>query len=133
MEERIQQYSSLGFYVFEKAGKIVGYAYASKHRDRAAYQWCCEVSVYVDERHHGLGIATLLYLRLMQTLKSKGYVHAFAGITLPNHKSVQFHKRLGFKSIGVYPKIGFKLGGWHDVEWMTLELASPPKNPVRFF
>lgn len=133
MQERIRQYSQLGFYVFEKDDEILGYAYASKHRDRAAYQWCCEVSVYVDSRYHGHGIATLLYRQLIQTLKSKGYIHAYAGITLPNTKSVAFHHGLGFKSIGIYPRIGFKMGGWYDVEWMGLELSTPPDNPLPFF
>jgi phosphinothricin acetyltransferase len=129
MEQRIQEYSELGFLVCEEAGKVVGYAYASKHRERAAYQWSCEVSAYVDEGHHSQGIATNLYRDLITILKDSGYVNAYAGITLPNLKSVRFHESMGFKPIGVYKEIGFKLGEWCDVGWWGLKIQESIDNP----
>ncbi len=130
MAGRIETNRKLGWYVYEQDGEVLGYAYASKHRDRAAYQWCCEVSAYVDERSRGKGLATLLYERLLRELKTKGYVNAYAVITLPNERSVSFHEKRGFKSIGVYEKIGFKLGRWHDVGWWALRINEPCDAPV---
>jgi phosphinothricin acetyltransferase len=127
MQSRIAQHGKYGWFVYEVAGEIVGYAYASKHRERAAYQWCCEVSAYLSEEWHGRGIATILYRRLCAVLRRRGLVNAYAGITLPNPKSVAFHEAFGFKLIGVYEKIGFKLGRWHDVGWWGLRLSEPAK------
>ena len=129
MEHRIQEYSKLGFLVCEQAGIIIGYAYASKHRERAAYQWCCEVSVYVHENHHGQQIASKLYSDLIAILRSCGYVNAYAVITLPNSKSVKFHESMGFQPVGIYKSIGFKLGQWCDVGWWGLKIYEPSGNP----
>lgn len=117
--------------VCEADGQIVGYAYASKHRERAAYQWCCEVSAYVDEKWHGQGIASALYEKLFTQLREKGFVNAYAGITLPNRKSVAFHEANGFKPIGTYEKIGFKFGAWHDVGWWGLRLTPISPCPLQ--
>jgi len=102
---------------------LAGYAYASRHRDRRAYQWCVDVSVYVraDSRRSGVGHA--LYASLFALLRLQGFRAAHAGITLPNAASVGLHESLGFRPIGVYPSVGFKLGAWHDVGWWQLELA----------
>lgn len=105
--------------VAENEGKIIGYAYASKHRDREAYQWCVESSVYVQEDYHKKGIAKQLYQRLFEILQTGGYVNVYAGITLPNTKSHSFHTKMGFEPIGVYKNIGYKLGKWHDVAWLV--------------
>jgi phosphinothricin acetyltransferase len=130
MSQRIREYRKLGFYVFERDGRVVGYAYGSKHRERSAYQWCCEVSVYVADDCHGQGIASKLYTKLFEALRARGLVNAYAGVTLPNSKSIALHKALGFKSVGVYPKIGFKMGAWHDVEWLGLQLIDHPDSPI---
>lgn len=133
IQKRIKENSKLGYFVYELDGQVVGYAYASKHRERAAYQWCCEVSAYISEEFHGKGIASILYSHLFRQLKNLGYVNAYAGITLPNEKSVGFHESMGFKPIGTYNNIGFKLGRWHDVGWWELQLQkapSPPEKPV---
>ena len=130
MAGRIETNRKLGWYVYEQDGEVFGYAYAAKHRERAAYQWCCEVSVYIDERCRRKGVAALLYERLLRELKAKGYVNAYAVITLPNEKSVGFHEKLGFMPIGVYEKIGFKFGRWHDVGWWALRINEPGDSPV---
>lgn len=111
--------------VFESAGEVLGYAYASGHRARKAYQWSAEVSVYVgpQARHRGVGRA--LYGSLLEILRRQGYANAYAGITLPNPASVGLHQSLGFAPIGVYPRIGYKFGKWHDVIWLQLRLQEP--------
>jgi L-amino acid N-acyltransferase YncA len=129
IQARIRDYSRLGWLVAEVDSEVVAYAYASPHRTREAYQWCCEVSVYVDDAHQRRGLARRLYTELFTMLKKKGYVNAYSGITLPNDKSVALHEALGFKPVGVYEKIGYKLGAWHDVGWWGLTLNPHPANP----
>lgn len=132
IQSRIRDYSRWGWFVAE-AGPVglAGYAYACGHRTREAYQWACEVSVYVDSEFHRQGVARALYLRLFEELKSRGYVNAYAGITLPNEKSVRFHEAMGFRLIGVYPKIGYKAGAWRDVGWWGLVLNEYKDAPER--
>lgn len=108
--------------------EVVGYAYATQHRTRAAYQWSCEVSAYVAEAHRGKGIARALYLKLFEVLSAQGFHRAYAGITYPNNPSVGFHDAMGFSLIGVYEKVGFKHGHWRDVGWWCRELQ-PQINP----
>ncbi len=129
MRARIADYSRYGWLVYEIGGKVVGYAYGSPHRARAAYRWCCEVSAYLAPEAQGHGVGALLYRILFDRLRAKGLVNAYAGITLPNDVSAGFHESLGFKPIGVYEKIGFKFGRWHDVGWWSLRLQEPEGEP----
>jgi phosphinothricin acetyltransferase len=123
MAARIADFSRYGWLVYEVDGQVLGYAYASPHRARAAYQWCCEVSAYLAPEARGQGVGTALYRELFARLRARGLVNAYAGITLPNAASVGFHESLGFKLVGVYEKIGYKLGAWHDVGWWALRLG----------
>jgi L-amino acid N-acyltransferase YncA len=119
--------------VFEMDGTIVGYAYASAHRARQAYQWSVDVSVYVDPRFHRRGIGRALYLALFDLLRRQRFVNAYAGITLPNPSSVGLHQAVGFEPIGVYRQVGYKFDRWHDVMWLHLRLcrdADVPADPV---
>lgn len=110
-------------------GEVNGYVYASKHRERPAYQWSVDVTAYVREDSRGLGVGKRLYRALFAELVTLGYFQAFAGIALPNVASVAFHESVGFEPIGVYRKVGFKLGAWHDVGWWQKELRFP-SDPV---
>ncbi len=131
MTERMTQFLNYGFLVAQdsETGKIVGFAYASPHRTRAAYRWCCEVSVYVDASVQRKGVAKQLYLGLFKELRSKNLFNAYAVITLPNLVSVKFHEALGFVKCGHYSKIGFKFGQWHDVGWWALRLQDSDSEP----
>ena len=111
-------------------GTTLGYAYASKHRERAAYQWSVEVSAYVHSAAHRRGVGTGLYASLFAVLELLGYRNAFAGITLPNDASVGFHESAGFVTVGTYRRIGWKLGAWHDVLWLQRDLASHVAVPL---
>ncbi|TMB07816.1 MAG: N-acetyltransferase family protein [Deltaproteobacteria bacterium] len=111
-------------------GRVAGYAYASRHRERAAYQWSVDVSVYVDEAHRHRGIGRALYTSLFALLRLQGFHAAHAGITLPNAGSVALHESLGFRRIGVYPGVGYKLGAWHDVGWWQLSLRERAASPA---
>lgn len=95
---------------------IVGYAYASRFREREAYNWSVSLSIYLKEDCHRKGIGKALYFALFELLKLQGYYNAYATVTLPNPKSEGFHAALGFREIGVYHKAGYKLGSWHDIK-----------------
>ena len=128
MERRIQEQADrYPWLVFERDGRVLGYAYASPHRARAAYQWSAEVSVYVDPRAHRSGLGRALYMALFDLLRRQHYVNAFAGITLPNPSSVGLHDAMGFTPIGVFRQIGFKFDRWHDVAWLQLRLREDPR------
>jgi L-amino acid N-acyltransferase YncA len=121
--------------VAERQGKVIGYAYASRHRDRAAYRWSADVSAYVDANARQCGVGRALYKRLFVLLQCQGFHAAFAGIALPNRASVALHEGAGFKPVGIYKEVGFKRGQWHDVGWWRLGLSSdtgPPAEPVVF-
>jgi phosphinothricin acetyltransferase len=115
--------------VAEQDGVIAGYAYGTVHRERAAYRWSAETSVYVDPRFHGHGIGRRLYEQLFGDLAARGYCNAYAGITLPNDASVALHRKVGFAPIGVFPRVGFKFGAWHDVSWWHRPLRDPAGEP----
>jgi phosphinothricin acetyltransferase len=115
--------------VCEYDGGIVGYAYGSIHRDRTAYQWSPEATVYLNEKFHRKGIARVLYSTLFEILKMQGYFTAFAGVLVTNKKSVEFHRAMGFEDIGLFKNIGFKLGEWHTNLWMQYEIQKPIFNP----
>lgn len=111
--------------VLEVDGRVAGYAYASQHRSRAAYRWTAEVTVYLDPEHRGIGAGRRLYSELLERLHSAGFHLACAGITVPNEASEGLHRAMGFEPVGVYRRIGWKAGAWHDVSWWQLELAPP--------
>ncbi len=115
--------------VHEDDGRVTGYAYASRHRERAAYQWSVDVSVYVAQERRGGGVARRLYTALLGMLEDLGYYNAFAGIALPNQASVGFHQSMGFRPIGIYRKVGYKLGAWHDVGWWQRVLHQHGQKP----
>lgn len=119
------------YLVCELDGKVVGYAYASRHRERAAYRFSVEVSVYVALAHHHKGIGKALYERLFAALDGYNYYSAYAGITLPNEKSIGLHKSFRFTEVGIYHNIGYKDGKWLDVIWLEKPLKDyrvPPEK-----
>lgn len=117
------------WFVCEIDREVIGYAYASKHRERAAYQWSVDVSVYISPKHHRKCIATALYTALVELLKLQGFYNAYAGIALPNEKSVGFHESFGFKLVGIFQNVGYKFNKWHDVGWFGLTISEYSKNP----
>jgi L-amino acid N-acyltransferase YncA len=127
MAERIERLTSThAWLVAEDEHEILGYAYACPHRERAAYRFTTEVSVYVDARHRRRGAGRQLYESLLLVLAEQGYRVALAGIALPNEASVALHEACGFESAGVYRRVGFKLGECWDVGWWQLDLAARP-------
>ena len=115
--------------VCERGDRVVGYVYASQHHARVAYQWSVNVTVYVDASCHRQNIGRALYVSLFALLRLQGFYNAYAGITLPNAGSVGIHEAMGFRLVGVYRDVGYKLGRWHDVGWWSLELQPKPAGP----
>jgi len=116
--------------VLEDERAVVGYAYASSHHERAAYQWSVSTAIYVSGTHQRRGVGRALYTTLFELLRSLGYFKATAGITLPNAASVGLHEAFGFTPVGVYRGIGYKLGVWHDVAWYEAEVQPVAENPA---
>jgi phosphinothricin acetyltransferase len=115
--------------VCEHQGKVVGYAYGSTHRERPAYKWSVESSIYVDEAFHGAGIARILYETVFAILKLQGYCSVYAGVLSSNEKSCRFHEAIGFSEIGIFKHIGYKLGKWHSNKWYQLFLDESDTAP----
>ena len=115
--------------VAEDGRAVIGYAYAGPHHQRAGYRWSVNISVYVDPAHARRGTGRALYDELLALLRRQGFVNVYAGITLPNPASVALHEAIGMRRIGVYERVGFKQGAWHDVAWYHLRLADPPGVP----
>lgn len=118
------------YLVYQIDDEIIGYAYASKHRERAAYCYAVDVSVYVLTQYHGSGAAYKLYDCLFKILKEPGYYNAYAGYTIPNEKSKYFHQKFGFTPVGIYHKVGYKLGKWHDVAWLEKTINEHCDKPA---
>jgi L-amino acid N-acyltransferase YncA len=132
MAERMAKISGqYPWLVCDVEGEVAGYVYASQHRERAAYRWCTDVTVYLAEPFRRRGIGRALYTSLFAMLKEQGYFKAYAGITLPNPGSVGIHEAFGFTPVAVYPAEGYKFGQWRDVGWWQLDLqprvADPPE------
>jgi phosphinothricin acetyltransferase len=121
--------------VCESSDKVVGYVYATAHRERAAYRWSVDVAAYVKEDAQRRGIARALYTALFEILVAQGYRNAYAGVTLPNPASVAMHEAMGFELVGVYHQVGYKMNKWHDVAWFERPLAEhglEPPEPIAF-
>lgn len=119
--------------VCEVDGEIAGYAYASKHGERAAYRWSADLSVYIDERYHRCKIATALYDAVTEILRRQGYYTVYAGVSTPNPKSEAFHTAYGFRNLGEFKNVGYKLGAWRGVAWYELPLTAytdAPEEPL---
>jgi L-amino acid N-acyltransferase YncA len=133
MAERIAAaVSTHAWVVHEDDGRVVGYAYGGPHQKRTAYRFSCEVSVYIEWGRRRTGAGRALYEVLFKRLAARGYRMAVAGMTLPNEASAGLHQAMGFEPVGVYRRIGWKFGAWHDVAWMQRALGAeqnPPAEP----
>jgi len=124
---RLQRYPWL---VWEENGSVLAYAYATRFRERAAYDWIAETSIYVDANARRRGIARHLYGVLLNVMRFQGINQAVGVITMPGEVSVLLHEALGFAAAGVWRKAGYKLGQWWDVGVWQKELQTPANPPV---
>lgn len=124
---RMQHYPWL---VWEEQGDVLAYAYAGRFRERAAYDWIAETSIYVHPDARRRGIARRLYAALLETMAMQGINQAVGVITLPGEVSVALHERLGFSPAGVWRDAGYKLGRWWDVGVWQKQIADVPAQPA---
>ena len=110
------------FLLCERDGEILGFAYAKPFKEREAYQWICETSIYAKNGCTQQGVGAMLYAKLVSALKKQGYVKAYAVLGCPNKGSEQFHQSMGFSLAATFADIGYKHGAWHDVKYYALEL-----------
>ena len=131
MQKRVKNISSVfPWFVYEEGNEIKGYAYATKHRERAAYRWSVDFTVYVrmDSQHRGIG--KTLFSKLIESVSVLGYYNAFGVITIPNDKSIALHESFGFINAGIKKNCGYKLGKWHDVGVWQLKLRDAEGEPA---
>lgn len=139
IENTLKKYPYL---VEEENGKICGYAYANPFKERAAYDWSVETTIYVDKNARGKGIGKKLYMALEKILSMQHIINVDACITYPEQEdeyvtknSVQYHKHLGYHMVGTFYKSGYKFGRWYDMVWMEKYIGKheqPPKKVIPF-
>jgi L-amino acid N-acyltransferase YncA len=123
MRERIISVSeNFPWLVYENEGKIYGYAYAARWKERNAYRFTVESTVYIEDGCTAMGIGPELYQALIEVLRQKNFHAVLAGITLPNDNSVKMHEKLGFKKVAHMEQTGFKQDKWIDVGYWELIL-----------
>ena len=113
-------------------GKIVGYAYAHRQKEREAYQWNAELSVYLDRDFTSKGLGKALYGALMDVLRLQGIKTVYGVVTLPNEKSERLHEGMGFRISGTHRRTGYKYGRWHDVRWFEKQIGPYEAEPTPF-
>ena len=116
MEDRIRDMSAkYPWLVWEENGEALGYTYVSKYRERSAYRYTAEITIYLKNDQQGRGIGTGLFTRLFEELKETE-IHALVSvITLPNERSVALHEKFGLTKAAEFKEIGFKFEKWLNV------------------
>ncbi|MCD7802119.1 MAG: N-acetyltransferase family protein [Clostridiales bacterium] len=129
--ERIRDISAhYPYLVLEEGGAVLGYAYAHRLRERAAFGWDAELSVYLDRSAQGRGLGTKLYRVLLELLRRQGVQAVYGCITSPNPASVALHERLSFRYCGVFHRTGYKDGQWWDVLWYEKQIGAGGTPPA---
>lgn len=117
--------------VWEEDGRVLGYAYAGRAFERAAYAWNAEISCYLAEEARGKGVGRQLYAVIEDILRRQGVRKVYAVVTSANEPSIAFHKAIGYREVLTYFDVGFKHGKWYDVVWLEKQLL-PLGEPDRF-
>lgn len=118
------------FLVAESGEAVVGFAYASEFRQKDAFRWDTELTIYLAPGMERQGAGSRLMGALLRILKRQGYLTAYSCVTLPNEGSLRLHRRFGFTKLGIFPKTGYKLGRWCDVIWLQLPLGRHDSEPA---
>ena len=128
--QRIQDISKqFPYLVGEVNGQILGYVYCHPYRERLAYQWAVEVTIYLAPAGQGKGLGRLLYETMEKLLCLQGVTMAYSCITVGNDNSIKMHEALGYRLIGTFTNSGYKNGQWLDTVWLEKQLQPCPKQP----
>ena len=114
--------AGLPWFVWEEAGRVLGYAYAGKWKSRCAYRYAVESSIYLDQATTGRGLGTKLYGALIAALRERRIHSIIGGIALPNPASIALSEKMGFQKIGHFKEVGWKFEQWIDVGYWELIL-----------
>lgn len=129
--KRIMQTSAKYPYIIAvENGKILGYAYASSYRTRAAFNWGCELSVYVDKNARANGVGTKLLGKLIAILKAMNFTVLYSFIDYPNDSSMALHRKFNFNEVGTLTRTGYKHEKWLDMMILDLQIGdfNAPKS-----
>ena len=118
------------YLVAEQDGKLLGYVYCHPYRERLAYQWSVEVTIYLAPAGQGKGLGRVLYEAMEEILRLQGITMLYSCITLGNEHSIKMHEALGYRLIGTFTKSGYKNGQWLDTVWLEKQLQPCPEKPV---
>ena len=128
--QRIKDISTqFPYLVGEVNGQILGYVYCHPYRERLAYQWSVEVTIYLAPAGQGKGLGRVLYEAMEEILRLQGITMLYSCITLGNEHSIKMHEALGYRLIGTFSKSGCKNGQWLDTVWLEKQLQPCPKQP----
>ncbi|MEL7647579.1 MAG: N-acetyltransferase family protein [Sedimentibacter sp.] len=117
--------------VCEDDGRVAGYAYISRFREREAYDWSVESSIYIEPGHQGQNIGKALYIALIELAELLGYRNVYGVVTMPNVKSEKIHSSLGFETVGVLKNVGYKFDKWLDVKYLSLNVKEYTQIPEK--
>ena len=130
-QRRIREFSEVYPYlVCEQDGEVIGYAYAHRAFERAAFGWDAEVSIYLDRAARGQGIGKICYKVLLELLKQQRIITVYSLISTPNARSEKLHAEMGFEWIGTHKNTGYKAGKWCDISWYQIQLNPYVDNPA---
>ncbi len=122
--------------VIEQDGIILGYAYAGTFKGRAAYDWSCEMTIYLAHDAHKRGLGRKLYEALEARLHDMGFLNLYACIAVPvqedeylTRNSAEFHAHLGYRQCGIFKQCANKYGRWYDMIWMEKNIGEHGENP----
>ena len=135
-QRRIREYSKeYPYFICTENGKCVGYVYAHRAQERAAFQWNAELSIYLDKNYQSKGVGKVLYEMMFEILAKQGVKTLYGLVTTPNPKSVKLHEKTGFQLVGTYHNTGFKANQWCDLllyEKQIGEYGSKPTPMIPF-
>lgn len=120
------------YFVCESDGQIIGYAYAHRHMERAAYQWNAEISIYIRQGFTGKGFGKTLCQTLIDLLRLQGIRNVFSCVTIPNERSAHLHHSMEFSTEGIFQNAGYKCGKWQTIAWFRKNIAPYTNEPAPF-
>lgn len=131
--ERIRTISAeYPYFVCESDGQIIGYAYAHRHMERAAYQWNAEISIYIRQGFTGKGLGKTMCQALIDLLRLQGIRNVFSCVTIPNERSAHLHHSMEFSTEGIFQNAGYKCGKWQTIAWFRKNIAPYTNEPAPF-
>ncbi len=130
MSRRVAETTTRLPWLVAETDTILGYSYASPHRVRTAYRWSVEASIYTAPEAHRQGLGRALYTSLFAILALQGFQNVYAGVAVENPESSRFHEAMEFEPVGIYRRVGFKLGRWLDIRWYGRSLGDHPVDPA---